>query len=275
MDSAGLSAAVLSVLLPDGGYDLAAVTRLANEQSAAVAAGHPGRFAALASLPLPDVGQALAEIEHALDVLGMDGVVLSASLSDGRVVCDPAFAEVFDELDRRRAVVFLHPRPGVRCTCTGGAWFPAVVPPAVVDFIMDSTRAVAGLVYGGTLRRCPGIRIIVAHAGGTVPYISGRMELAGTWLVRDNPDASPGAVAAALRSLYYETAQSFSPGTLACLQTVTDDSHILFGTDYPFMPQDVASTGRDVLLAYGRLDPVAAGRENALALFPRLRHTGT
>lgn len=271
MDSTGLSAAVLSVLLPDGDYDTAAAARLANDQSASVAADHPGRFAALASLPLPDVEATLAEMDYALDGLSMDGVVLSASLSDGRLLGDPAFTEVFDELNRRQAVAFIHPRPGYRCTCTAGAGFAELVPPPLVDFIMDTTRAVAGLVYGGTLRRWPGIRFIVAHAGGAVPYLAGRLELAGTWILEDNTNAASEAVAEGLRNLYYETAQSFAPGTLACLQAITDASHILFGTDYPFMGEEVIASGRQVIAEYGRLSPAAVGRENALALFPRLK----
>lgn len=271
MDSTGLQAAVLSVLLPDGAYDRASVTRLANERTAGTAAGHPGRFAALAALPLPDVDAALGELGYALDVLGMDGAVLSASLSDGRLPGDPAFGPVLDELNRRQAVAFLHPRPGYRCTCAGGADLGAIVPPPLVDFIMDTTRAVAGLLYSGTLRRCPGIKFIVAHAGGAVPYLAARMELAGTWVLKDNADAAADVVAAGLRSLYFETAQSFGPGTLACLQAVTDSSHIMFGTDYPFMSEDVIASSRQAISQNGTLSPVKTGRENALALFPRLR----
>ncbi len=83
MDSTGLSAAVLSVLLPDGNYDTAATARLANDQSASVVADHPRRFAALASLPLPDVEASLAELDYALDALSMDGVVRVARYSTG------------------------------------------------------------------------------------------------------------------------------------------------------------------------------------------------
>lgn len=269
MDSTGLQAAVLSVLLPDGAYNQATVTRLANERAAETVASHPGRFAALAALPLPDAEAAVAELDYALDVLGMDGVVLSASFSDGRVPGDPAFAPVFDELNRRRAVAFIHPRPGYRCACAEGARFAAVVPPSLVDLVMDTTRTVAGLLYGGTLQRCPGIKFIVAHSGGAVPYLASRLEITGRWILKDNTSATAEAVAAALRNLYFETAQSFAPGTLACLQAITDDSHILFGTDYPFMDETVIRSSRKAISQYGKLSPVGTGRENALMLFPR------
>lgn len=271
MAAEGLSAAVLSVLLPGGSYDVAAIARLANEQSASVTASHPGQFAALATLPLPDVGAALAELNYALDVLGLDGVVLSASQCDGRLLGDPEFAPVLDELNRRQAVAFIHPRPEVRCTCTGGPGFAADVPPPVLDFVVDTTRAVAGLLFGGTLRRCPGVKFLLAHSGGTVPYLAGRFGLAGTRALASTAGVTPDTVAAALRGLYYETAQSFWPGTLACLQAVTDDSHILFGTDYPFMRQDVIASSRETISGYLGLNHAAARRENALGLFPRLR----
>lgn len=120
MDRTGISAAILSLVFPAGGYDKTVLARRANEQSAALVADHPDRFAALASLPLPDVDAALSELEYALDVLGMEGVVLGASMSDGLLLSDPAFAPVFDELNRRRTVAFIHPSPAYRCTCTGG-----------------------------------------------------------------------------------------------------------------------------------------------------------
>jgi 6-methylsalicylate decarboxylase len=273
MDRTGLTASVVSVLLPDGvpGHVTAGLVRQVNEWSAELVGAHPGRFGALACLPLPDVDAALAEIGYALDVLGLDGVALAASLPDGRLLGDPVFGPVFAELDRRGAVVFVHPRPGHRCGCTGGPGFAGTVPSPLVDFVTDTTRAVAGLLFGGTLRRCPDIRFVLAHAGGTVPYLAWRWELASGWVLSGAEHAEPEAVATDLRRLYFETAQSASPGTLACLQAVTDDSHILFGTDFPFMAEAVVAATRQGVCGYGRLDPAAVGRDNALRLFPRLR----
>jgi predicted TIM-barrel fold metal-dependent hydrolase len=267
MDSTGISAAVLSLLLPGGAFDHTALSRRANELSAAVAAGHPDRFAVLASLPLPDIDAALSELEYALDILGMAGVALTASLNDGSLLSDPALTPVFDELNRRRAVVFIHLSPAYRCACTGGQGFAAVVPPPAVDFVMDTTRAITGLLYGGTLRRCPDIRFIVAHAGGAVPYLAQRLEL---WVPPDGGRINPREIAGSLRGLYYETAQSFAPGALACLQAVADNSHVLFGTDYPHMNEAVIASSRQAISEYGRLDLTAVGRDNTLALFPQL-----
>jgi len=250
MDDNGVEGAVLSVLLPDLARPSAGLVRRVNEWTAELLGD---RFGGLAALPADDVDAALAEVAYALDVLELDGVVLSASLPDGRLLGDPSLAPVFDELNRRRAVVFIHPNPAFRCACTSPA-----VPPPLVDFVMDTTRAVASLLFSGTLRRCPDIRFILAHGGGTVPYLARRFELAGEWVL---PDATAEAVRDGLHGLYYEMAQSASPGALACLRTVTDDSHILFGTDYPFMPEAVvASTLRAM-----------RGPDHAPAVFARFK----
>jgi predicted TIM-barrel fold metal-dependent hydrolase len=230
LDRNGLDGAVLSVLLPDAARPSAGLVRRVNEWTAELLGD---RFAGLASLPTGEPDAAFEELAYALDVLQMDGVVLSASLPDGRLLSDPSLASLFDELNRRQAVVFIHPNPAYRCACAGPG-----VPPPLVDFVMDTTRAVAGLLFGGTLRRCPDITFILAHGGGAVPYLAQRFALAGEWVV---PDADPQAVRDDLRRPYYEMAQSASAGALACLRAVTDESHILFGTDYPFMPEPVVA----------------------------------
>lgn len=271
MNATGIAAAVLSVVLPDGEYDRPAICRQSNALSAAVVAGHPGRFAALAVLPLPDVDAALRELDHALSDLRLDGVVLTTSQTDGSLLSDPAFSPVFEELNRRGAVVFVHPSPAARCTCTGGPGFAATVPPVLVDFVMDTTRAVAGLLYGGTLRRCPSLRIVVAHAGGTIPYLAARLELAGSWQVPDRVKAGARDAADALAGLYYETAQSFGPGTLACLRAVTDDTHVLFGTDYPMLREPGIAAAIRAMSSSEHVNQPGVRRDNALALFPSLK----
>lgn len=265
MDANDIESAILSVLLPNAVFDedAASLVRRSNEWSAELVQSLPGRFGALAVLPLPDVEATLKEIDHAFDVLGLDGVVLSASLADGRYLGDPAFAAVFDELNRRGAVVFIHPNPAYRCDCAGGPGFTAKVPPPLVDFVMDTTRAVADLLFGGTLGRCHDISFILAHAGGTVPFLAWRLELAATWVL---PEAGKTDVAGELRRLYYETAQAASPGTLGCLRGVTEGENILFGTDFPFMGDAAVSATLRHLDGAADLDFTG----NALALFPRL-----
>lgn len=236
----GLSGAVLSVLLPEGAYDkpAAGLIRQVNEWSAEMVRENCSRFAALAALPLDDPAKAVSEIQYALDVLRLDGVVLPAGLPGGRSLADPELVPVLVALDERAAVVLVHPSPSARCLCV-----ETELPPPVLDFVVDTTRAVIALLFNGSLGRFRSIRMILAHAGGTLPFLAQRLELADTW-VGGVPAAE---VRRALRRLYYETAQSRGPGTLACLRTVTEESHILFGTDYPFItdgsPGAVAGTG--------------------------------
>jgi 6-methylsalicylate decarboxylase len=257
MDDNEIDAAVLSVLLPDPVAAQPDLVRRANELTASLVSH---RFGALMTLPLPDVARSLAEITHGFDELGLDGVVVSASLPGGRYLGDPVFDPVLAELDRRGAVVFVHPNPSSGCSCRGGPDFATQVPPPLVDFVFDTTRAVAQLIFTGALRRYPRLRWVLAHAGGAIPYLSWRLDLAGTWVLADRAGED---VAGQLAGLYYETAQSAGAATLACLREVTEDSHILFGTDFPFMSGPVVAA---TLRGLSGLDVA----DNALALFPRL-----
>ncbi|MGH8973929.1 MAG: amidohydrolase family protein, partial [Acidimicrobiia bacterium] len=174
MDRHGIAAAALSVSTPGVALaDEAANRRLArrcNEWAADAVREHPGRFGAFASLPLPDVDGSLAEVAHALDDLGLDGVVLLAS-HQGRYLGDAAFEPLMAELDRRRAVAFIHPT-----TPPGAPPAGVDVPVFAVEFVADTTRAVANLIFSGTLERYPGISFVVAHAGGFAPYIAARLQ---------------------------------------------------------------------------------------------------
>jgi predicted TIM-barrel fold metal-dependent hydrolase len=186
-----------------GADDVAAARRLArssNEVAAEAIRGHPDRFGGFACLPLPDVDGALAEIDYGLGTLGLDGVVLLTNangvyLGDGRL--DP----VFDELNRRSAVVFLHPTLPACADRTSLGYAPSLI-----EFVFDTTRAVTHLVLSGTLERCPDLRLIVAHAGGTIPYLADRIGLIASRFVPGAADRAPAGVKAYFRKLYYELA---------------------------------------------------------------------
>jgi predicted TIM-barrel fold metal-dependent hydrolase len=227
----GIATSVVSISDP-GVYfgDIAQareVARLVNEEAASLIAADPARWGAFASLPLPDVGAALAELEHALDVLKLDGVVLLSS-TDGVYLGDPSMSELYAELDRRSAVVFVHPAvPAER---------PQLVyPPFLFEFTFDTTRAFVNLMYLGVFKAHPNIRWVFAHAGGTLPYLAFRMSLgAFNELVAANvPDGPPAYYARA----YYDTALSFAGSSLASLREVAPLDHIAFGSDWPFARQ--------------------------------------
>jgi predicted TIM-barrel fold metal-dependent hydrolase len=267
MDRQGIATAITSIPEP-GIYfgdpkfarDLA---RRCNDYSARLIHEYPHRFGAFAILPLPDLDAALRELEYALDTLELDGIVLLSSI-EGRYPGDPAFDELFTELNRRKAVVFLHP--------TGPAINSGLkldLPPFLVEFVFDTTRAVVNLVYSGTMERCPGIRFILAHAGGTVPYLAFRISLGQVMML----PGAPQGVLTYLKRLYYDTALSANPHVLRSLQELVDASHILFGSDYPFAPEIVTASNAQRIENYEGFDEQArraVERESALALFPRL-----
>ena len=267
MDRNGIATAVTSISAPGlwFGDDAESVrlARMCNEYAASMRRDHPGRFGVFASLPLPDVDASLAEIEHALDVLGADGIGLLTSYGD-RYPGDPAFAPVFDELDRRGAAVYFHPTDAPCSQCL------KEIPAATLDFPFDTTRAVVSLLFSGTFARCRGIRFIFSHAGGTVPFLAERIARLGA-----RPgfrDAVPDGAVAELERLFYDTALSANRLAFASLLALVTPDKVLFGSDYPFAPEATMTATVEGLTGLGLEDDALRGieRDNALALLPRI-----
>ena len=270
MDRTHLATAVLSTSTPGVWFgDVAEARRLAricNEFAARMSADHPGRFGSFASVPMPDVEGTLVEIAYAFDVLKADGIGMPTSF-DGAWPGDPKFTPVFEELNRRKAIVYFHPLAPDCCSA-----LMDYVPASVVEVPQDTTRAVVSLLFSGTLSRFKDIRFIFSHAGAGVPVLAGRMSNAVTRSAKIEalvgPDGVDG-VDGALRKLYYDTANSAYAPTMAALLTLVPLSQVLFGSDYPYLTiaqnlEDIGSAG---------LSPaqcLAIDRANALALLPHL-----
>jgi predicted TIM-barrel fold metal-dependent hydrolase len=238
------------------------VARTCNEFQARMALEHPSRFGAFALLPLPDLDGALEEITYALDILHLDGVVLFSSVNN-RYLGDPLFDPVFDELNRRNAAVFIHPTHCEAPTATNlGA------PPFVVEYVFDTTRAIVNLVFNGTLKRYPDIRLIIAHGGGTVPFIAQRISmLEGHRHAKGVTDVIP-----TLRALYYEIASTTAGYSLRSLQELADPTHILWGSDLPFVYGKRLQDEVDHWEAYDEFsadERMDVEQRNAIRLFPR------
>jgi 6-methylsalicylate decarboxylase len=265
MDRHGIATAITSMSTPGiwFGDDPAArsLARACNEYAAQMARDHPGRFGNFATIPLPDVEGSLREIEYALDTLGADGVGILTSYED-RWPGDPAFAAVFDELDRRKAVVHVHPTSPACCRNL----IPEV-PPAITEFLFDSTRAITSLLFSGTFTRCPNVRFIFSHGGGTMTILSSRIDAFG----RRHPDLAeriPHGALHELKRLYYDIANSTNAPAFSAMTALLPISQLLFGTDFPYVHMGVTTTG----IAAMNLDADAwkkIDRENALCLFPR------
>ncbi|RSM77785.1 amidohydrolase [Kibdelosporangium aridum] len=264
MDELGIATGVVSVSTPGvhlGDDRMArAKAREVNEYAAEQVKDRPDRFGFFATLTLPDVAGALAEAAYALDELAADGVILLANVR-GAYLGDPAFDPLMDELDRRSAVVFVHPShlpgPGVEG-----------IPAFLADFLLDTTRAAINLVRHGAMDRWPNLRIILSHGGGFVPYAAHRFAY-----TRLEGSPSPADFLAALGRFHFDTALSSSPAALPSLLSFAQPGHVMFGSDWPYAPVRSVRHFEGEWTGYdGVSEPVRAAvdRRNAERLFPRL-----
>jgi 6-methylsalicylate decarboxylase len=267
MDKAGISTAITSLGLPGvwfGGSKAArALSRECNEFAAKMCRNFPGRFGFFAAVPLPDQEGSLREAEYALDMLKADGIALVSSY-DNKWPGDSTFTPVFEELNRRKAVVFIHPAvPGCSDHLMPG------IPASTIEFLFDTTRAITSLLVNGTFSRFPDIRFIFCHAGGTTPMVAARTS-AFIQRHKEIADRLPNGVGFELRKLYYDIANSTNPSAMAALMNLVPTSQILFGTDFPYVPAEVTATGVD-RFELSAADLQAINRENAWRLFSRLK----
>lgn len=267
MDQYGVTAAVVSVSAPGVWFKeknkAQRVARICNEFAAGMGNDHPGRFGFFAALPLPDIESSIAELNHALDDLHCDGIGLMTQYGE-RFLGDPLFAPLFDELNRRKAVVYVHP---TYCECD--ATVLPQIPASMIEFPHNTTRAIVSLIFSGTFARCPDIRFIFSHAGGTLPYIASR--IAGVGAVdRGLAHHIPNGVLPILQKQYYDTALSVNPFTLPLLLKLVSANNVLLGTDYPFSMAGVKLTVEGLQsLGLDAQELRAIESKNAAALLPR------
>jgi predicted TIM-barrel fold metal-dependent hydrolase len=264
IDRAGIATAMLSLVQPGVWFgDVAEgrrLSRMANDYGARLVRDHPGRFGLFATIPLPDTEGSLKEIEYVFDTLKADGIALMTSYGE-RWLGDAAFAPVWQELERRKAVIYTHPTQAACCRNL----IPEV-PASSIEYATDTSRTMASILFTGTAVRYPGIRWIFSHGGGTVPFLLSRF----TTLEANMKDKSklPNGVVHELRRFYYDTAQANHAGALAALLKLVPVSQVVLGTDYPFRRALDEIAG---VTSYGfsAADVRAIERDNALRL---LRH---
>ena len=271
MDRLEVATAMLSISSPGVhfGDDRAAreLSRRLNETAAQLVRARPDRFGFFAVTPLPDVEDAVAEACHALDALGADGVVLETN-HHGVYLGDDRLAPLYTELNRRKAVIFVHPT-SPSCPC--GASLALGYPHPMLEFIFETTRSVVQMILSGTTARYPDLRIIVPHAGAMLPVIASRVELMVPLLPkREEPYPD---VRAELRKLHYDLAGAPLPELLGVLLQVADQQRLHYGSDWPFTTLEACEKLARQLDATSLLDAEtlrAAMSENARRLFPRL-----
>ena len=266
MDKDGIAVSVLSVSTPSVWLGDTASSRVfareVNEAAAKMQRDYKGRFGHFAALALPDVEGSLREIEYAFDTLDADGIALTTNYMD-KYPGDEAFAPVFDELNRRKAVVYFHP------TAASFA-FNVIpnIPPPTIEFPFDTTRAIVSLLFGGTFHRCPNIKWIFSHGGGALAMIANRL----VGLAKNRPELDarvPNGVMHELSKLYVDVVGVTTPGALKAVLDIVPMSHLLFGTDYPFWAPETTIKGL-AALKLSAADLQAIERDNALKLLPGL-----
>jgi predicted TIM-barrel fold metal-dependent hydrolase len=254
MDRHGVATSILSLSPPgcrlldaEGNRKLA---RVCNEHATQMARDYPGRFGLFSVLPMPDVEASLAELAYAMDVLKADGVQLMTSYGD-KWCGDPAYEALFAELNRRKALVFIHP---LAPTCCANLieW----VPPALLEYPQDTNRCIMSLMFSGTLSRYPDIRYIFCHGGGAMPMLSGRVMHSGS--NRKFLDKVPKGIDYELKKLHYDVALAAFRPSLSALFAMVPATQVLLGSDYPF-----GSIGTSV----GGLDEFGLPLEQARAIY--------
>lgn len=239
-------------------------TRAINDFLAGFAAYDSKRYGLLACLPCADTDASFKEIEYACHTLHADGFCIPCNIG-GMYIGDDRMDEILAELDRRRAVVLLHPsKPG------GETPQLSVIDFSVYEFPFDTTRAMMDLIYKGKLKKYPGIKWIVSHAGGAIPYLAYRLST-----VAEESRAisvSKEEVLNSFKNLYYDLALSTSPGTFHTLKDVAGTSQIVFGTDAPLRPNTGTQDSIEIFKNTSVFTTVEKQRiayQTSAGLFPR------
>ena len=235
MDKSGVNRAILS--LPSGAWfgDVAEGRKLArevNEFAAAACARYPDRLGFFASIPLPDADGSLAEIAYAFDHLKAAGVMLKTNY-DGKYLGDESFFPVYEELNRRAAVVYMHPTICYQCEKD----FIPELPNPYLEFVFDSTRTAASLLFTGTLARTRKMKWLFSHGGGTLPMVAGRISGYAA-LHPEMAQRFPDGPKYELQRLFYDTANVTHADSFAALRAMVPPSQIVFGSDFPYLKID-------------------------------------
>ena len=275
MDRDGVAMSLISCTAPGvwfGDPDEArTLARELNEYGAKMASDYKGRYGLLAVLPIPRVDESLKEIEYAFDTLHADGVGVLTSYAN-RWLGDPAFQPIFDELNRRKAVVYTHPIDAPCCQDL----MPGINP-TTLEYPTDTTRAILSLISGNgpntPATRYADIRFIFSHAGGTMPSVIDRIGVGNPDTIAANLHGTPEPNSRLyhLRRFYYDTAQSTNTVQMQALKTIAGVSQIVFGTDYPFGATAAKQVQGLRECGFNSEELEAIHRGNALRLFPKYK----
>jgi 6-methylsalicylate decarboxylase len=269
MDENGIDVAALTLSSPGVPFKNREKARRAarsvNEAFAEYVSCYPSRIAAFATLPLPHIDDALSELDYALATLKLDGVGVMSNY--GKYFATKLFDPILAALNEWSCPVHIHPVP------------PALspeqdfgLPPSLYEFTFETTRVAAQVAYNNVFGRFPRLKLILSHGGGTVPFLAKRLTY-GPQITNSLRETAPPDVKGELAKFYFDLAMVSGSFTLPALNTLVDTTHILYGSDFPFMPvSDIAESTNDVF-GYGGFDQTDISRiasENALSMLPRI-----
>jgi aminocarboxymuconate-semialdehyde decarboxylase len=256
LEKAGVDTQVLTFTSPGTHVETPAVAvpmaQGVNDDFASIVADRGDRFTALATLPLCDAAASAREFERATDELGLPGAMLFSNVN-GVALSDERFWPLYERAAERNAVLYIHPIHPVGVEAMTEWWLMPLV-----GFLFDTTLAASKLVYSGVLERFPGIRWVLAHLGGAIPYLAERLDRGYEAFeeCRANIDRPPSAF---LRELYYDTV-NFDPRAIELAIDFAGAEHIMAGSDYPHM---IGSIDK-MLSSLGSVDLSESDREAIL-----------
>ena len=270
MHTHGIRTSILSVTAPGcsilSGAPAAELARKINEEAVEIRKSDPYSFGFFAALPPveDDADAAIAEIAHALDELHAEGVTLYTRYGPGlRYLGHEALRPVWAALDARKAVVFVHPTHLADTRLVNSA-----LPHPIIDYPHETTRAAVDMITAGVMKDFPNVKIILSHAGGSLPYLATRAAhlMADAGLTK----MSATEFLEHAKKFYFDTALSGNDLSLPLLLNFAKPGHILFGSDFPYAPTPTINThtiaGKKVLAE--RKNQGADLLANASKLFP-------
>jgi predicted TIM-barrel fold metal-dependent hydrolase len=268
MDKSGVRTAVISLastpgLWFDAGADESVkIVRECHDFAAKMRSDYPGRIGIFAPLSMMNIDATLKEIQYAFDTIKADGINMQSNYGD-KWLGDATYKPVLEELNRRKAVIYVHP---LVAACCGGLSVGAF--PAVIEVPHDTTRTVTSLLLSGGFKNYPDIKWIFSHAGGTIPMMAGRIAAFYDRIPRYRENF-PGGVMAELSKLHYDTANATSVPAMTALLKIVSVSQVTYGTDWPYFPLDQNKDLQKLGLSAADIAAIESG--NATRLIPRLK----
>jgi predicted TIM-barrel fold metal-dependent hydrolase len=271
MNEIGIDVEVLGVSTPNVYFSdkelSLSLAQMTNDGLSEICRKYPNRFACLASIPLVDMKYAMEELNRATDKLGMDGILLGTNIL-GKPLDSEEFIPIFEEINRRKIPIFLHPMDP-----RASELFKDYHMASVVGFVFETTLTVTKIVLSGFFKNYPDIQMVLPHLGGTIPFLHARIDLSfQTYEAARKGIGEIGQLPSDyLKRFYYDTATSYT-SSLLCTYQFAGADHILFGTDFPYTRGFRIPLSIDVIEKSGLIEEEkeAIFFRNVMKLLPRL-----